>query len=597
MGQNEELKIYKESYKFKAIKRINEIEKELTNFFSSIKSSILAYPTNEFSGLIKSYLKWTKECLDRKKSLKELMDRPNQSQLQKKKCRNAELKFITYFENGISYYTKAIKNSQKMMLMSNCICSSPERELYITPNKIDGLMPSELLVCFINIYYQYLDPDELWLTAPVLENIFRKKEPSLLKSILMQSILSLIELPKEYEQILLNSTKNIQNMMAQSYNDPTLDDVIAIILISGEYLYTNNYSLASIYLGQAIRMGQMLQILPEERENTDSFTKNKFEDSLKDKLWELIVIFYISLSYLPGYPLILKYSRVTPLSHVRDKTISLPTMPRLGINKIKKIDLKDMLKSINTSTMVPNINNTKSFELSYYSRAIACYFHVLQSYLNERNMLKKNPNIYPIDRFYFDVNSILKMIGELDKDINNVSINYKSFRFLSSKQLANIKSYGVLQSDDTSSLGSSGYFMFLNTKLYIIDPLSYISPCSHSLLYSWLWTIGLETADKLWDLFSTLFNRNNIDDECPWIVFNTSFDLLPTVYFYLNALSQLHFVEGQNEIIYSKVQQLVYWIKKDRDETHYFEDSGYAIEVIEKDLEKFHFLEKYSIVI
>ncbi|KAI9292815.1 hypothetical protein K502DRAFT_325625, partial [Neoconidiobolus thromboides FSU 785] len=128
---------------------------------------------------------------------------------------------------------------------------------------------------------------------------------------LLQSLLSLVELPKEYKQLLLNNTKDIQSMIIQSYSNPSLENVVAITLIAGEYLYTKNYSLANIYLGQAVRMAGMLQIIPKETEkekNIFLITNNRNQDSLKEKLWEFIIILHVGLSYLPGSFLTLKYT-------------------------------------------------------------------------------------------------------------------------------------------------------------------------------------------------------------------------------------------------------------------------------------------------
>ncbi|KAI9290465.1 hypothetical protein K502DRAFT_354019, partial [Neoconidiobolus thromboides FSU 785] len=114
MEQNEKSKRIQESFRLKAVERIEKIEKELAEFFSSINSIILAYPTNGFSGLIKSYLRWSKECLVTKKRLIELKNRPIECQLQREKHINVEAKFIAYFEKGISHYTQLIRNSQKL---------------------------------------------------------------------------------------------------------------------------------------------------------------------------------------------------------------------------------------------------------------------------------------------------------------------------------------------------------------------------------------------------------------------------------------------------------------------------------------------------
>ncbi|KAI9292807.1 hypothetical protein K502DRAFT_351633 [Neoconidiobolus thromboides FSU 785] len=75
------------------------------------------------------------------------------------------------------------------------------------------------------------------------------------------------------------------------------------------------------------------------------------------------------------------------------------------------------------------------------------------------------------------------MINELDQEIDNLPLDYKSFHFLSSKQLDKLKSCDVLQPGDTNSLGSHAH-------------LVYKSP-SHPLLHTRVWDIGLETADRL----------------------------------------------------------------------------------------------------
>ncbi|KAI9292820.1 hypothetical protein K502DRAFT_325627 [Neoconidiobolus thromboides FSU 785] len=581
----------KESYRNKAISRIKSIETEFNRILKSLKIEGLTGVASDLGISIQKYLQWANRCIDMQRELTHIKHKPRGTQLEKNNIQSKHFQFQSYFTKGFEYYTKQLTLIQMKLYFQTDY--SPEVELKIIPNQINGINPLKLFDCFTAIYCQYLDSDALWFSADQINSIFRQKESTLLKAMLVQSMCQLIELPQELKSVLLNFNSGIESKIIQSYANPSLQNVAALALITGEYLFKGDFGTARLYLGQAVRMSELLGVIPIDKiEQTSSFKCDFTETYWKQTLWEILLLLQISLYNVTECPLMFKNIKILPLTHIKNKTLCLPTIARLAKDKITKIEPGNLLKGVDTHNF--NFKTPIIYEDVYYhSKALSNYLELSQSYINGRSILKNSSNIYPINRFYFDITNIINMIQELDSEIQTTPQNYKSYRFLSFSQITELHSYGRLQSDNSGSLGSFGYLMLLISKLFIVDPISFISSCPHVLPYDWLWPVGLEAANDLWELFYTLFDREICENEYPWVIASNARDLLPVITFYLNALEQYAFDEKVSTDIVNKIQLCILWLEKDSVQLARFDDSKIACDHLNKRLKSFKIAYKY----
>ncbi|KAI9292823.1 hypothetical protein K502DRAFT_343646 [Neoconidiobolus thromboides FSU 785] len=573
------------TYLTKAHERITSLENELLTCLSKLNDNGNDKQAKPNKALLLEYIRWSLVCISRNNKLEEL-----KREVRRRANKEVYYKEVNHFNmeinSGLNYYSSLLNpnTTDTLNWLHTNYISNPSLDLYISPIKVDGKKPSELIRSFVDIYSFHLDKNGLWFSQDEIEGILKDKGESLLKQMLLESISSLMNSELKFHF----KIRNIEQRLIECYSNPNISNLFAITLIVGELIFKNDFKKAAYYLSNATKMAYILGI----NDVTNSLIVDinngifKYSNSYK-KLWELLLLFQLILLGEEGVGLpIIKEVKVSSFNHVNNKAICLPTMSRHSQNNISYNIQK-------FNSMMNYKDKSNDTEMIYYSKCITFHLQLLQSQINNEHLINNVKTINSIEEFYFKKDELIKLLIAIETALKNTPSSYKVYNLLTKNQINEISNFGLPQPDTKPTFGSCGYLLLLNGKLYLADPISHLNPFKHDLLEDWLWEIGLQAADDIYNLFSTLFNKKRKEGYVYHLI-NSALDCIPTCAFYFNSLANKAFDPNILEQVYLKLKEMLNWFKEDSEKHHIFNNSLMFINIMSQFTKKFNLSPNYS---
>ncbi|KAI9295136.1 hypothetical protein K502DRAFT_330149 [Neoconidiobolus thromboides FSU 785] len=550
------------SYKDNANKQINLLQNELI---------CTLYKINNQSDKIKqrlltNYLKWMIYLFQKQKKvleLKHIMRRRKGGRLIAKKENHD---FWEEVERGVLIFNNLTKCHDLPSSLFSLINYNPASDLKVSSMLANGINPSQLFNCFIDVYYTRIDPEGYWIDKECLVDILKSSNKSLLKLMLFQTFNKIIRFSDNELSLLLNyQLNNFDQLLSDGIDQPCLENLTAITLLIAEYFYSNQRATASIYIDCAIQMKNGI-----EKQN------NKVDGKWKEKLWEIIDLFYVFIKWCQ--PNELKLDQNQQFMHVNKKVLCAPTVARNSAEDI--VIVEDITLFLNSKLLDSTIGyNSQS---SYYAHIVWIEMETCRFLGYYKDKIIKNITKSEIvnSTIFYEENSYRNdLINEIDKTVQSTPKEYKIYELATRFQAYEFKKYGI-RIFSNHFFNSCAYSILNTCKLLLLDPIIILSPQFHKLPSRGYCYKMYDNAVNIWKLLDLVIQQKHLKKDIYYQIGLDSEDFIPLVYFSINLLANDFLTKEDNNVIYKSLSNLIRFLKLSINSMYGFRDSKFAFEKI-----------------
>ncbi|KAI9292818.1 hypothetical protein K502DRAFT_367267 [Neoconidiobolus thromboides FSU 785] len=521
-----------QSYKDAAVKRIVEIERILKSSMEiiSMNNSTSGNRNNPHLITITNYLRWLNYILNKYLNLikikKKIQRRRNGLVIYNKEVRLFGLETELGIKNFMEFVNNDIQHPSEHSLIA-LLPMDLMRDFNLSVNTFNGLKPSQLIECFINLYSNKLDTESFWLTKEMLIKILKCQQNTLVKMMLLQTFNKLIQFDCDQLEKLINISEwHFNNLVVEALEKGDLMSLTGITLLCWEFYFSAEIKSANIYLLEIMKMKEKLKIQNNKIHDKmmAEWQKNIFE--LVDFICLLIIGKQVENK--EKWKEVNKKDEFIKFQHINNKLLCLPT-------KVRKCKIEDatIIKTEGLHLILNLDNNDKKpnedeFQKKYYLFATWIDLEVLQLKLN------CNYNTQQIDNY-------IKLI------LNQLTLtpsNYKIYTLITKEQTNSLLIYGkhnIISNSDNTSFGTYAYLILNLNCLYLVQPLLFNNCSNQSKLDTipgrYL-QLSYQITSNLYELLSTIINTPFEKKEIYYLLMNNLRDFLPLFKYYFIIIKQ-----------------------------------------------------------